>query len=89
MQENHSDCFSVMKHAFVTGLSGHVGPNPIVPAQPAQSVDPTIQSDSSQESVKPEYSCLAPRASAFKEQGFSEAVAARIEAPQSLNKISL
>ena len=33
-------------------------------------------------SDKPESSCLAPRATAIKEQGFSEAVAARIEAPQ-------
>ena len=36
----------------------------------------------SQEPVKPEPTCLAPRATAIKEQGFSEAVAARIEAPQ-------
>ena len=34
------------------------------------------------ESVKPKSTCLAPRASAIKEQGFSEALAARIEAPQ-------
>ena len=33
------------------------------------------------ESIKPEPICLAPRATAIKEQGFSEAVAARIEAP--------
>ena len=58
---------------------GHVKPNPIVPVQP---VDSTLQSDSSQESVRPESSCLAPRASAIKEQGFSEAVVARIDAPQ-------
>ena len=31
---------------------------------------------------QPESSCMAPRATAIKEQGFSEAVAARIEAPQ-------
>ena len=35
-----------------------------------------------QELVKPEPTCLAPRATAIKEQGFSEAVAAQIEAPQ-------
>ena len=33
--------------------------------------------------------CMAPRASAVKEQGFSDAVAARIEAPQRINQISL
>ena len=32
--------------------------------------------------IKSESACLAPRTSAIKEQGFSEAVAARIEAPQ-------
>ena len=42
----------------------------------------TIKSDSTQESVKPKSTRLAPGASAIKEQGFSEAVAARIEAPQ-------
>ena len=35
-----------------------------------------------QKSDKSESICMAPRASAIKEQGFSEAVAARIEAPQ-------
>ena len=35
-----------------------------------------------QEPAKSESSCLAPRASEIKEQGFSEAVSARIEAPQ-------
>ena len=51
-------------------------------AQPAQSGVSTIQPESSQEPVKPKPTCLATRATAIKEQGFSEAVAARIEAPQ-------
>ena len=41
-----------------------------------------LQSDPSQKSDKCKSPCLAPRASKIKEQGFSEAVAARIEAPQ-------
>ena len=41
-----------------------------------------MQSDSTQESVFPKSACVAPRASAIQEQGFSGAVAARIEAPQ-------
>ena len=41
-----------------------------------------IQPGPSQEPVESEPTCLAPRASAIKEQGFSEAVAARIEATQ-------
>ena len=51
-------------------------------AQPAQYGISTIQSDPTQEPIKPEPTCLAARATAIKEQGFSEAVAARIEAPQ-------
>ena len=65
MQENHSNCSKVAQHALVLGLSGHVEPNSIVPAQPA---DSTIQSDSSPESAKPE--CLASSTSSIKEQGF-------------------
>ena len=53
-----------------------------VSAQPAQSGNSTIQPDPAQEPVKPELTCLAPRGTAIKEQGFSEAVAAQIEAPQ-------
>ena len=62
MQENQSDCSKVAQHALALGSSGHVEPDPIVPAQPAQSVNSAIQSDPSQESVKPESSCQAPRA---------------------------
>ena len=52
------------------------------PTEPAQPVDTTFQSDPSQKSDKPKSPCMSPRATAIKEQGFSEAVAARIEAPQ-------
>ena len=79
MQENHSNCSRMAKHAFVLGPSGHVKPDPTVPAQSANTA---LRSDSSQESDKSRSTCLAPRASAIKEQGLSEAVAARIEAPQ-------
>ena len=71
MQENHSDCSGVAHHVLVLGSSGHVQPNPTEPAQFAQPVDTTIQSDPSQKS-----------ASAFEELAFTEAVAAKIEAPQ-------
>ena len=80
--KNHLDRPGVAQHALVLGSGGHVQPGSIEPAQPAQLVDTTIQSDPPQESDKPESPCLAPRASAIKEQGFSEAVAARIEASQ-------
>ena len=64
------------------GSSDHVQPDTSEPAQPAQPVNTALQSDPSQESGKPISQCMAPRATAIKEQGFSEAVTARIEAPQ-------
>ena len=82
MQQNNSDCPRVAQHALVLGSGGYVQSDPPVPAQPAQFTDSTIQPDLTQESGKSESTCLAPRASTIKEQGLSEAVAARIEAPQ-------
>ena len=79
VQEAHSGCSRVAKHALVLGSSDHVQSNSTVSAQ---SADTALQSDASQESGQPKSPCMAPRASAIKEQGFSEAVAARIEAPQ-------
>ena len=82
LQETHSDCSGVAQHALVLGLGDHVQPGPSQPAQPAQSADTALQSDPSQKSDKSKSPCMAPRATKIKEQGFSEAVAARIEAPQ-------
>ena len=80
--ENYSDCSRVAQHALVLGLGSHVQSNSSEPAKSAQSLNTAVQSDPSQKSDKPESPCMAPRATAIKEQGFSEAVAARIEAPQ-------
>ena len=82
MQKNCSDCPGVAKHALVLGPGGHVQSNPTEPTRSAQSVDSALQSDSSQKSDKSKSPYMALRASAIKEQSFSEAVAARIEAPQ-------
>ena len=82
MQETHPDCPRVAQHALVLGSSDYVQSGPSEPTQPSQPADTTIQSDPSQKSDKSKSPCMAPRASAIKEQGFSEAVAARIEAPQ-------
>ena len=82
VQETHSDCPGVAQHALVLGLGEHVQPGPPQPAQPAQSANTALQSDPSQKSDKSKSPCLAPRATQIKEQGFSEAVAARIEAHQ-------
>ena len=55
---------------------------PLESAQPAKPANTALQSDSPQKSDKSISPCLAHRASAIKEQGFSEAVVTRIEAPQ-------
>ena len=75
-------CPGVAQHDMVLGPSGDVQPDPIALASTAKPIDSTLQSDPSQESDKPKSPCMAPRATAIKEQGFSEAVATRIEAPQ-------
>ena len=82
LQQNHSDCSRVAQHALVLGSSGTVQPDATVPSQHSKLIVSTIQPGSTQEPVKSESTRLAPRASVIKEQGFSEAVAARIEAPQ-------
>ena len=82
MQENHPYCSGVAQHALVLGPSDHVQPNATESAQSAQPAYSTLQSDPSQKSDKPKSPCMAPRATAIKEQGFSEAVAAKIEALQ-------
>ena len=64
------------------GSSDHVQSDPTEPAVLAQPVNIALQSDPSQKSDKPKSPFMAPRATSIKEQGFSEAVAARIEAPQ-------
>ena len=82
LQQNNSDCSRVAQHALVLGPGSNVKPDPTVSAQHTQPIVSAIQPGPSQEPVESEPTCLAPRASAIKEQGFSEAVAARIEAPQ-------
>ena len=82
VQKDHYDCPGVAQHALVLGLGDNVQSGPSQPAQPAQSANTALQSDPSQKSDKPKSPCLAPRATKIKEQGFSETVAARIEAPQ-------
>ena len=80
--QNNSDCSRVAQHALVLGPGGNVKPDPTVSALHTKPSVSALQPGPSQEPVESEPICLAPRASAIKEQGFSEAVAARIEAPQ-------
>ena len=82
LQQNNSDCSRVAQHALVLGPGGNVKADPTVSALHTKPSVSALQPGPSQEPVESEPTCLAPRASAIKEQGFSEAVAARIEAPQ-------
>ena len=63
------------------GQSGEVAGLPMQQDHSRSGVS-TFQPALAQELVKPEPTSLAPRATAIKEQGFSEAVTVRIEAPQ-------
>ena len=82
MQENDTDCSRMAQHALVLGPSDHVQSDTVEPSQHAQPANTAFQSDPSQKSDKSKSPCMAPRATAIKEQGFSKAVATRIEAPQ-------
>ena len=64
------------------GPSGNIQSDPTEPVLLAQPVNTALQSDPSQKSDKPKSPCMAARATSIKKQGFSEAVATRIEAPQ-------
>ena len=70
------------QHALVLGSSGAVSSDSSLPASAPQSGGATVQWEPSQRSGQSEPSCLAPRVEAIKRQGFSDQVAARIEAPQ-------
>ena len=80
--ESDHYCPGVAQHDMVLGPSGNVQPDPIALASTTKPTDSTFQSDPSQKPDKLKSPCMAPRATAIKEQGFSEAVATRIEAPQ-------
>ena len=80
--QSHSNCSRLAKHAMVLGPGQHVGPNSSRPSESRKPIDSTLQSLPSQGPSQSESACLAPRAFAIQQAGFSEEVATRIEAPQ-------
>ena len=82
VQKSNPNCTGMAQHDMVLGLGEHVQSSSPQATQPAKSANSTLQPDSSQKSDKSELTCMAPRATAIKQTGFSKAVAARIEAPQ-------
>ena len=75
VQEGHIDRSRVAQHTMVLGTGGSVISDPSLPTQSSRPSDTTIQQGLSQGSDQPKPSCLAPRAEAIKEQGFSSPVA--------------
>ena len=70
------------KHALVLGSDQSIKSDSLQSSLGEEPGDPTVQRPSPQELESSKSACLAPRASSIRQQGFSEEVAARIEAPQ-------
>ena len=82
MLKDGPNCPRLAQHALVLGSGQSVRANSF-PAPPSQgSRDSASQWPSSQEPSQLKSTCVAPRASCIQEQGFTDEVAARIEAPQ-------
>ena len=85
LSHNDSNCSRVAQHALVLGPRQSIGSDSLQASTSWEFGDTALQRAPSQESQQSESSCLAPRASAIQKQGFSDEVAARIEAPQRLS----
>ena len=82
LSQDDSDCPRLAKHALVLGPGGPIRSDPLHPSSNKGPSDSAFQRASSPEPSESESSCLAPRSSTIRKHGFSEEVAARIEAPQ-------
>ena len=82
LPSSHPDCTRLAQHALVLGPGQAVNSNSPPAPSGVEFDNSTVQSVSSQGPPQSEPSCLAPRASAIKQAGFSAEVATRIEAPQ-------
>ena len=82
LSQDDPHCPRMAKHALVLGSSEPVSSDSLQASPGTGSGDSTLQRDGTQESHQPQSSCLAPRSFAIQEHGFSDEVAARIEAPQ-------
>ena len=82
LSQDDSDCPRLAKHALVLGPGGPIRSDPLHPSSNKGPSDSAFQRASSPEPSESQSSCLAPRSSTIRKHGFSEEVAARIEAPQ-------
>ena len=85
LSQNDSNRSGVAQHALVLGPGQSISSDSLPTATSEGSGDATLQRPRSQEPQSSESVCLAPRTSAIQEQGFTDEVAARIEAPQRLS----
>ena len=82
MSEDDYHTSGLAKHTLFLESGGVIKPDTDMPAKPAGSPYSAVQRQPIQGSAEPESPRLAPRAKAIREQGFSDQVATRIEAPQ-------
>ena len=80
--QNDLNRSGLAQHALVLGSDQSIKSDSLQSSLGEEPVDSTVQRPSPQELESSESACLAPRASSIRRQGFSEEVAARIEAPQ-------
>ena len=87
LSQNDPNCSMLAQHAVVLGPGRSISSDSLPTSASKGSVEKkgTFQRSHSQEPQPSESACLAPRASAIQEQGFTDEVAARIEAPQRLS----
>ena len=84
LSQNDSNCSRVAQHVLVLGPGQSISSGPLSASTSEGSGDRVFLRLLSQEPQQSESACLAPRASAIQEQGFTNEMAARIEAPQRL-----
>ena len=85
LSQDNSDSSRLAQHALVLGPAQSLRADPTQSSSAKGSGHAALQRACAQESQQSESSCLAHRASAIQEQGFSDEVAARIEASQRLS----
>ena len=82
LSQDDTDRPGLAQHALVLGPDQSVKSDSVQSSLGEVPIDPAIQRPPPQELESSKSACLAPRASSIKRQGFSDEVAARIEAPQ-------
>ena len=82
LSQNDSDSSRMAQHALVLGPGESIRSGSLPASSTQESGHSAVQRPSAQEPQQLESSCLAPRSCVIQEQGFTDEVAARIEAPQ-------